>query len=165
EFGNALRFLDSLVGLLVQGRRAEEVEGDDLLSALLAGGFDDREIRDQVLTMLMAGHETTAKSLSWTSYLLDRHPEVAERLDADLEAILGGRPPTAGDLSRLPLLTGVIQEAMGLYPPVWLISRTAVADDEVGGHEVPAGALVCISPYLLHRHPAYWDEPERFDPG
>jgi len=153
EFGNALRFLDSLVALLVQGRRASGEEPDDLLSALLAGGFGDREIRDQVLTMLMAGHETTAKALSWTSYLLDRHPGVADRLDAEL-----ARDP------ETPFTLQVVQEAMRLYPPVWLISRMATADDALGGHEVPEGALVCISPYLLHRHRDFWDEPEAFDP-
>jgi enediyne biosynthesis protein E7 len=164
EFGNALNFLDGLVALLVQARRAGGEDGDDLLSALLTGGFDDREIRDQVLTMLMAGHETTAKTLSWTSFLLDGHPEVAARLDAELDSVLDGREIQADDLARLPLLAGVINEALRLYPPVWLISRTAIVDDEIGGYAVPAGALVCISPYLLHRHPDYWDEPETFDP-
>jgi len=153
EFGNAVRFLDTLVALLVQGRRAGGDDAGDLLSALLAGGFDDREIRDQVLTMLMAGHETTAKALSWTSYLLDEHPDVAARLDREL-----ARDP------RTPFTLQVVQESMRLYPPVWLISRVATVDDEIDGFPVPAGALVCISPYLLHRHPEYWDDPERFDP-
>jgi cytochrome P450 len=153
EYANALRFLDSLVGLLVQGRRASGEDADDLLGALLAAGFDAREIRDQVLTMLMAGHETTAKALSWTSYLLDLHPEVAAQLDEEL-----AREPDP------PLLGQVIAEAMRLFPPVWLVSRTAVADDEIDGFHVPAGALVCVSPYLLHRHRLYWDEPEAFRP-
>lgn len=153
EFGNAIRFLDGLVDLLVQGRRASGEEADDLLGALLAAGFDGREIRDQVITMLMAGHETTAKALTWTTYLLDRNPDVAARLDA---ALARDDDP--------PLLGHVVAEAMRLYPPVWLVSRTAAADDEIDGYHVPAGALVCISPYLLHRHPAYWDEPEAFRP-
>jgi cytochrome P450 len=141
SFGGALRLLDGIVSLIVQSRRASGEESDDLLGTLLAAGFDEREIRDQVLTMLMAGHETTAKALGWTIYLLDSHSGVV-----------------ADDLH-------VIQEAMRLYPPVWLISRTALADDEIDGFSVPAGTLVCVSPYLLHRHPAYWREPERFDPA
>ncbi len=153
EYANALRFLDGLVALLVQGRRASGEDADDLLGALLTAGFDGEEIRDQVLTMLMAGHETTAKALSWTSYLLDAHPDVGARLDAELART-----------DDPPLLAHVVAEAMRLYPPVWLVSRTALADDEIDGYHVPAGALVCISPYLLHRHPLYWAEPERFDP-
>jgi cytochrome P450 len=134
--------LDGFLSLLVKGRRASGEESDDLLGALLAAGFDAREIRDQVLTMLMAGHETTAKALGWTIYLLDRHPEAADA----------------------PLLQ-LIKESMRLYPPVWLLSRTARVDDEVAGYRIPAGTLVCVSPYLLHRHPGYWAEPERFDPS
>jgi cytochrome P450 len=164
EYAAALRFLDGLVAMIVAGRRASDDLGDDLLGRLLAGGFDQRELRDQVLTMLMAGHETTAKALSWSLVLLDRHPDVAARLDAELEAVLGGRPPRAADLDRLALLQSVVREALRLYPPVWLISRKATVDDEVGGYTIPAGALVCVSPYLLHRHPALWDDPDRFDP-
>jgi cytochrome P450 len=152
-FAGALRFLDGIVSLLVASRRASGERGDDLLAALLAAGFDEREIRDQVLTMLMAGHETTAKALGWTLYLLERHPEVAARLDAEL---------AREELPELGL--HVVRESLRLYPPVWLISRTAVADDLLGGYRVPAGTLVCVSPYLLHRHPAYWEEPERFAP-
>jgi len=164
-FGSAVRFLDGLVALLLQARRANPDAGDDLLSRLLAGGFDDREIRDQVLTMLMAGHETTAKALTWTTFLLDRHPDVAGLLDAELGAVLDGREPTADDLERLPAVRNAINEALRLYPPVWLISRRSTSDDVIAGYRVPAGTLVCISPYLLHRHPEHWDDPEAFDPG
>ncbi len=152
-FTGALRLLDGIVSLIVAGRRASGDESDDLLGALLAAGFDEKEIRDQVLTMLMAGHETTAKALSWTSYLLDAHPDVAARLDAEL-----AREPLP------PLLLHVVQESMRLYPPVWLISRTTGADDEIDGFRVAAGTLVCVSPWLLHRHPAYWRNPLDFDP-
>jgi cytochrome P450 len=164
-FGKALRFLDGLVGLLVAGRRASGESADDLLGRLLEVGFDEREIRDQVLTMLMAGHETTAKALGWTTYLLDHHHDVAAQLDADLARVLGDRDPVAADLAELPLLANVVAESLRLYPPVWLISRKALADDVLGGYLVTAGTLVCVSPYLLHRHPDYWDDPERFDPG
>jgi cytochrome P450 len=164
-FGGAVGFLDGLVRLLVQGRRAEGGEHDDLLDRLLAGGFDDRSLRDQVITMLMAGHETTAKSLTWTTYLLARHPEVAERLDRELAEVLGGRAPTADDVPALPLTGNVVREAIRLFPPVWLLSRRAAQDDELGGFHVAAGTLVCVSPYLLHRHPDYWEAPDAFDPN
>ncbi len=163
-FGKALGYLDGLVRLIVAGRRATGELSDDLLGRLLEGGFDEREIRDQVLTMLMAGHETTAKALGWTTVLLDRHPEVAAGIDAEL-AVLDGRLAGVGDLASLPLLEGAISEALRLYPPVWLISRKATVDDTIEGYAVPAGTLICVSPYLLHRHPGYWDEPEQFDPA
>jgi cytochrome P450 len=165
EYATALRFLDGLVGMIVAGRRASGEQSDDLLGRLLEADFDARELRDQVLTMLMAGHETTAKALSWSTYLLDRHPDLAERLDADLDRAIGAeRLPTVADLDRVPLLQRVVREALRLYPPVWLISRKATIDDVVDGYAIPAGALVCISPYLLHRHPEHWRDPDTFDP-
>jgi cytochrome P450 len=124
----------------------------------------ERELRDQVVTMLMAGHETTAKALTWTSVVLHDHPEVAERLDAELHAVLAGRVPRADDVPNLPFCQRVIQEALRLYPPVWLLSRRAVGDDQLGEFDVPAGTLVCVSPYVLHRDERFWEEPERFDP-
>jgi enediyne biosynthesis protein E7 len=173
QFRRAINLLNSIVMLLIGGRRISGTDGDDLLGRLLrAGGENDgeepfsaQELRDQVLTMLMAGHETTAKSITWTLYLLDRHPEVADQVRAEVEAVLGDeRAPTAEDLPRLPLCRRVVQEAMRIYPPVWVMSRTCRTATTIGGYAVPEGALVCVSPYLLHRHPDHWDEPERFDP-
>ncbi len=173
-YAKAVGFLNGLVRLLVQGRRLEGTEGrDDLLSRLIDGLSKDahvarpeaeRELRDQVVTMLMAGHETTAKALTWTSVLLHRNPEVAVRLDAELDAVLGGRVPCAADLPHLPLCHRVIQEALRLYPPVWLLSRRAVGDDQLAEFDVPAGTLVCVSPYVLHRDERFWEQPEAFDP-
>lgn len=175
-YAKAVGFLNGLVRLLVQARRLEGTEGrDDLLSRLIEGLDSDagakpdraaaeRELRDQVVTMLMAGHETTAKALTWTSVLLHDHPAVAERLDAELDTVLAGRVPRAGDLPHLPFCQRVVQEALRLYPPVWLLSRRAVGDDELGEFDVPAGTLVCVSPYILHRDERFWEEPERFDP-
>lgn len=164
QFTAALRFLDGLVAILVAGRRADEVAHDDLLGRLLAGGFSGREIRDQVLTMLMAGHETTAKALGWSLILLARAPDVAARLDAEVAA-LGDRAVTTADLPALPTFRHVVQEALRLYPPVWLISRVAAREREVGGYRVPAGALVCVSPWFLHRHADHWDRPDEFVPA
>lgn len=175
-YSKAVGFLNGLVRLLVQARRLEGTEGrDDLLSRLIDGLDSDagakpdravaeRELRDQVVTMLMAGHETTAKALTWTSVLLHDHPAVAERLDAELDAVLAGRVPGADDVPNLPFCQRVIQEALRLYPPVWLLSRRAVGADELGEFDVPAGTLVCVSPYILHRDERFWEEPERFDP-
>ena len=168
-FGKAVGFLNGLVGLLVQARRMEGTDGrEDLLSRLIEGGESgkagERDLRDQVVTMLMAGHETTAKALTWTLVLLDRHPEWAQRLDDELTSALGDRVADAGDLAALPLCRRVIQESMRLYPPVWLLSRRAVRDDELGEFDVPAGTLVCVSPYILHRDARFWEDPERFDP-
>jgi cytochrome P450 len=172
EFGHAVGLLNGIVGLMIQARHLEGTESrDDLLSTLIDADRAEpdrpgaaRELRDQIVTMLMAGHETTAKALTWTTVLLDAHPEAAARLDAELAATLGERPVRAGDLAQLPYCLNVIQEALRLYPPVWLLSRRAVDDDILGEFDVPAGTLVCVSPYLLHRDERYWSEPERFDP-
>jgi enediyne biosynthesis protein E7 len=117
-----------------------------------------------VVTMLLAGHETTASTLSWTWYLVSRNPAVEAALREEATGVLGGRPPAFEDLSRLPYTTMVVQEAMRLYPPVWGLPRKAVAADEIDGYRVPAGADVMICPYTLQRHPGFWAEPDQFRP-
>lgn len=167
-FGAALGFLDQLVRLLVDARRfggEPEPPDADLLDELLRDGADDREIRDQVLTILMAGHETTAKALAWTLYLLDEHPHERERVEAEVDAVLAGRAPTAADAPRLTACRNAVAESLRLYPPVWLISRLAVGADDLDGHAIEPGTLVCISPYLLHRHPEHWERPDAFEPS
>jgi cytochrome P450 len=114
--------------------------------------------------MLLAGHETTGKALSWTFALLDAHPDAGDRLLAEYEACLGDPPPTFDDLPRLRWTRAVIHEALRLFPPIWLLTRTALVDDEVLGYSIPAGALVSVSPYLIHRHPDLWDRPDAFRP-
>jgi cytochrome P450 len=116
------------------------------------------------MTFLLAGHETTAVALTWTWYLLARHPEVAERLREEVAGAIGTRTPTIEDVPRLGYARRVVEEAMRLYPPVWGFMRQAIEPDEVGGYRVPKRAVVTISPYVTHRHPAFWEEPERFDP-
>ncbi|WP_406293743.1 cytochrome P450 [Embleya sp. NBC_00888] len=169
----AQTFLERVVGMLVAARRYTGPPSDrpaDLLDAMLAArdahgdAFSDRELHDQVLTMVMAGHETTAKALSWTVHLLDRRPEYAAAVRAELAEVLGGRAPRAEDLPRLDLTRRCLEEAIRLYPPVWLISRRANKEDVLDGLTVPAGTLVCISPWTLHRHPRVWDAPEEFRP-
>jgi enediyne biosynthesis protein E7 len=163
----AERFLRGAVALLIAARRLSGPAGhhDDLLAAMMdSGGLSDRELHDQVLTMVMAGHETTAKALTWTLHVLAGQPQIAGAVRDELRLVLGGRVPSAADLPALGLTRRVVDEVVRLYPPVWLISRRATRDTELGGYPVPGGTLVCISPWTLHRNPAYWPDPERFDP-
>jgi cytochrome P450 len=140
-----------------------------MLAAAYADDPDARKrwrvMRDELVTILLAGHETTASTLSWTWYLLSRDPEAAAAIHAEAVAVLGDRTPDHEDLARLPYTTTVIQEAMRLYPPVWGLTRKSVAADVIDGYRVPAGADVMISPYTLHRHPGFWTEPNEFRPG
>jgi cytochrome P450 len=168
SFNRARIFLEMVTRTLISARR---VAGPDpgrgtLLDALLDSELtgSDVELRDQVLTLIMAGHETTAKALTWTLYLLDRYPEQAALVRAEVDQVLGGRTPTAADQPRLPRCRRAIQEAMRLYPPVWLISRRARAADEIDGYDVEPGTLVCISQWVLHRDPRYWSRPREFRP-
>jgi cytochrome P450 len=173
QFKRAVRTLDTLVQRIILARRAQGVGGEtgDLLSMLMSvedeetgERMSDRQLRDEVMTLVLAGHETTANALSWTFYLLSRHPDVERRLFAEISQVLEGRPPSLDDLPKLTLCANVVQEAMRLYPPAWTFERQALEDDELAGCTVPAGAIVAISPFTLHRHPAYWDNPEGFDP-
>ena len=155
---------------LVAQRLADPVEdGEDVLSRLIASGSAEsssrERMRDELITLLLAGHETTASTLGWAFHLVDEHPEVGERLHAEAVAVLGDRLPGHEDLRRLTYTVSVVEEVMRLYPPVWLLPRIAQGDDEIGGYHVPAGSDVVVVPYTLHRHPEFWADPERFDPG
>ncbi|MFI7639284.1 cytochrome P450 [Nonomuraea sp. NPDC049400] len=171
RFRRARRELHRIVDSLVAERAARPTDGTDLLSLLITGTRQDADpraarqrLRAELVTILLAGHETTASTLSWAFHLLDRHPGVRERLHAEAVSVLGERPPTYEDLHRLTYTTMVLEEVMRLYPPVWALTRVAVDGDEVGGYRVPAGADVLISPYTLHRHPGHWPEADRFRP-
>jgi cytochrome P450 len=171
RFRRAHRELHRIVDHLVADRLARSA-GDDVISRLIDSTRREadpragrRRMHDEVVTLLLAGHETTASTLSWTFHLVDRHPQVRARLREEATEVLGDRLPVADDLHRLTYTTMVVHEAMRLYPPVWALPRRALQEDEIGGHRVPAGADVMISPYTLHRHPAFWDDPGRFDPG
>jgi cytochrome P450 len=171
-FRRALAVLDRVVYDVIESRRREGGDRGDLLSMLMSAEDEEtgermtaRQLRDEVMTFFLAGHETTAVTLAWTWYLLAQHPEIAAGLEADVADVLGGRPPALEDLARLPRLRMVIEEAMRLYPPVWGIGRQAIADDVVGGYRLPAGTIVNLSPYVTHRHRDVWGDPERFDPG
>lgn len=167
----AIATLDRVVYDVIARRRRAGVVRDDLLGMLMEArdadtgeGMTPRQLRDEVMTFFLAGHETTANALSWALYLLARHPEAEERLRAEVETVLGDRPPAAADVPALAFARAVVEEAMRLYPPVWGIGRQAVEPDEIRGVQLPAGALVNLSPWVTHRHPAFWWDPERFDP-
>ena len=163
----AVRDLDRVIGRLVARHRPEPV-GGDLLSMVSAaaepGEAGHREVRDQIMTFLLAGHETTASALTWTFALLSRHADVRRGVVAELDEVLSGRPVTQADVASLPLLGAVIQESLRLFPPAWTIERQAARADEIDGHVIPAGGQVLLSPYLTHRHPEFWHNPEGFDP-
>ncbi len=176
RFNDATRTLNQFMGGIIRARREAQARGDgprhnDLLDMLINAkdeetgqSMSDKQIYDEVLTIFFAGHETTAQALTWTWHLLSQHPEAESRLHADIDATLGGRTATADDLAALPYPRQVIDEAMRLYPPVWIFVRDAYGDDEIGGYTVPAKSMIMLSPYLTHRHPGFWEEPDQFDP-
>jgi cytochrome P450 len=166
--------LEELVAELVAERRTAQVDGrdlgDDLLSRLLAArdddgtGMSERQLRDEVLTLLLAGHETTAAALSWTLHLLALHPAAQEEAHEELDQVLHGRPVSPADLAALPVTRGVFAESLRLYPPSWGIARQAVSEVEAGGASIRAGELVLLSPWVVHRDPRWWTDPDRFAP-
>jgi len=161
--------LQSVCDEIIADRRARGGQQEDLLGLLL--GAEDQgtplteaEARDQVLVFLLAGHETTSTALTYALHLLGQHPDVQHRVHAEVDTIAGGRPLSAQDAPALAYTTMVLKEAMRLYPSAPFLGRQAVQDDEIGGCHLPAGADVVLSPWVTHRHPAFWDRPERFDP-
>jgi cytochrome P450 len=167
----ALRTLDEVVYGIICARRGQNAGPVDLLSMLLEAQdeetgeqMNDRQVRDEIMTVLLAGQETSATTLTWTCYLLSQHPDAEQRLSAELESVLGGRPPTVEDLDKLSYTQMLIKETMRLYPAAWSIPRHAIHEDEIGGYSIPANSLMWISLYTTHRHPGFWEDPEVFDP-
>jgi cytochrome P450 len=167
----ARRTLDEIVYRLIAERRRSKEEGGDLVTMLLQArdqdsgeGMSDRQVRDEVMGFLIAGHETVSTGLTWTWYFLSTHPAVAHRLRAELAEVLSGRVPTVEDIPQLPYTTMVLEEAMRHYPPIWVMLRNPLEDDEIGGYSIPAGTFVILCPYVTHRHPDFWENAEGFDP-
>jgi cytochrome P450 len=163
--------LDQVVHGIITQRRQQNTDADDLLSMLLLArdeetgqGMNDQQVRDEVITLLIAGHETVSTALTWTWYLLSQHPEVERRLLTELDEVLGGHVPTVGHLAKLSYTHMVLEEALRLYPPAWIFGRKAIAEDEIGGYFIPANSMIVLSPYMTHRHPAFWENPEVFAP-
>jgi cytochrome P450 len=152
--------------------RVRQGGGDETLMAMMLDMVDaetgtqmtDQQLRDEAVNLVFAGYETTSLTLSWTCDLLTRHPEVMAKLQAEVDTVLGGRTPTFADLPSLAYTNMVLQETMRLRPPAWFLSRSAVGADAIDGYVIPAGAFVAMPLYVIHRHPDYWDDPERFDP-
>lgn len=155
--------LDAVVARTIAEHRAAGDRGD-LLSALIAAGMPDQQLRDEIMTLLLAGHETTASTLTFGWYLLAGDPEVATWLHEELDAVLGDRPPGYADLDRLPRTRAVVAETMRLYPPAWAVSRRLSADLPVDGWVLPAGSTALVSQWVLHRDPRFWPRPLRFEP-
>ena len=163
---------DAEIDRLITLRSSDPENGPkDLLARLIAardeqtgGGMTAQEVRDHVITIFMAGHETTAMAMTWIWYLLSQHAAVEAKLHAELDAVLGGHAPGSQDLDKLAYTRMVVEESMRLYPPVHTIAREALADDTVAGRRIPAGSAVLISPWVLHRHRRLWRDPGRFDP-
>ncbi len=171
RFREGLQIIEEIVDRIIAMRRNTKTGESDLLSLLLeaqdpqnGSGLQDHEVRHQTVTLLLAGYETTASALTWTWYLLAQHPEATEQLRQEAQTFLNGHIPQYADLENLPYARMVFEEALRLYPPAWILGRRAVAEDRLGDYTIPANAIVAISPYTIHRHPTFWEEPERFDP-
>jgi len=164
--------LDATIYRIIDERRKSGEDRGDLLSILLlaqdeesgGGGMSDTQVRDEALTLFLAGHETTANALTWTWYLLSQHPEVEKNLHAELDAVLQGRLPTFEDIPRLVYTEMIVSESIRLYPPAWAIGRKALSEQRIGQFVVPANAIVLLSPFVTHRDARFFPDPERFDP-
>jgi cytochrome P450 len=177
HFRQALHTLNTFVYGLIAARHHREKETDDLLSLLLqardeetGAPMSDTQLRDEVMTLCIAGYTTTATALTWTWYLLSQHSTAERTLQQELATVLRGHPPTVQDLSALPYTHMLIAEGLRLYPPTWITARTPLADEEIGGYRLPAKSVLLLSPYVTHRHPGFWENPthfspERFTPG
>jgi cytochrome P450 len=170
RFQKAAKQFEDIIYRLIQQRRESGEDGGDLLSMLLqirhedGNGMSDKQLRDEAMTLFVAGHETTALVMSWTWYLLSQHPEVEQKLLAELQVVLQGRTPTFRDLPQLQYTERVIMEVMRLYPPVWVMARQALQDCEIAGYPVRAGDSILMSQWVMHHDSRYFDEPEVFNP-
>lgn len=170
-FRRAMATLDRLVIGLATSRRASESKRGDLLDALLAArdsetgeAMPDQEIRDELVSIFFAGHETTANALTWATHLISTHPEVFRRVREEADRVLGDRVPTADDILKLEYTAAVLRETMRLYPPGWITGRIADRDDVLRGHSIHKGDMLGICPLVTHRLPEFWPDPDRFDP-
>jgi len=172
RFDEAIALIDRTLYRMIDEHRKSGQDRGDLLSTLLraedaeggSGGLTDQQVRDELATLFVAGHETSANALTWAWVLLARHPEVEAALHAELDQVLAGRPPTVADVPQLPYTEMVVAESLRLYPPVWTYLRQAIMDTNVGGYTVPAGAFVFINTYGIHHDARFFADPWRFEP-
>ena len=172
QLRSSRKLLNETIDRMIAERRKTGEDRKDLLSMLLRAqdpegdgkGMTDRQVRDEAMTLFLAGHETTANALTWTWYLLAQNPEVERKLQAEVDKVLGDKLPTLEDLPRLNYVERVFAEALRLYPPGWILDYQAVETFELNGTSIPKGALLVMSQYVIHRDPRYYPDPERFDP-
>jgi cytochrome P450/NAD(P)-dependent dehydrogenase (short-subunit alcohol dehydrogenase family) len=167
----ARKGIDRIIAQVIDDHREGRCETSDIISLLLGARhpetgapMTEREVHDEVMTVFLAGHETTGSGLAWALYAVAQHPSIFRQLREELDARLGGRTPTVADLEDLPYLDKVVNEALRVYPPIWGFTRDLSNDDEIGGFHIPAGSSIFIAPYVTHRHPEFWSNPEAFDP-
>jgi cytochrome P450 len=166
----AMRTIDDVVREIIAARRDQRDDQRDMVGLLLAArdvdgrAMTDTQVRDELVTFMLAGHETTANALSWLWYLLSQNPDARDRLHAEVDAVVGDRAPRPADADRLPWTGACVQEALRLYPPAWILEREAIADDDIRGVRIPKGATLHLSVYSAHRDARWWPDPERFDP-
>lgn len=171
RYERALAFLKDFIDRSIAERRGGGGEASDLLGLLVAArdpetgeAMSDDQLHDEVLMLLVLGHQTAAMALTWTWYALSRFPAVQARVSEEVASAFGGRPPRPEEAVRLTYLHRVLEETLRLYPPTWMIARAVLADDRLGGYDIPAGSLVVFGPYVTHRRPEIWERPEEFDP-
>jgi cytochrome P450 len=172
RFERARGRLDATIARLIEERRKNPRDRRDLLTLLIltqdtegdGGGMSDAQLRDEAMTIFLAGHETTANALTWTWHLLSQNPDAEVRLHEELDRVLGARPPGVSDLPRLSYTEMVLSESMRLYPPAWVVGRRAIVDHELGGYRIPAGSILLLSQWITHRDARFFPDPLRFDP-
>jgi cytochrome P450 len=171
RFKNAKNTLNTVIYSIINARRRSGEDTGDLLSMLLMAqdeadgtGMTDEQIRDEALTLFLAGHETTANAMTWTWYLLSQNPEKETKLHVELDRVLGGRLPTIDDLPNLKYAEAILAESMRLFPPAWAIGRLSLEDHEFGGYAIPEQSLILISPYITHRDTRFWEKADEFIP-
>jgi cytochrome P450 len=171
RFNNAMHLLHHRISEIVERKRQSEDPGETFLAMLMAARdtdtgapMSDTQLHEEILGMLQQGHDTVGEALAWTWYLLSLHPEIEHKLHLEVAHAIGDRVPTVADLPRLQYAHMILQESLRLYPPVWVIPRDAIKDDEIGGCRIPAKSTILLSPYITHRHPDFWENPEAFDP-
>jgi cytochrome P450 len=172
DFEKALSRIDAAVYRIIQTRRAKNEDRGDLLSMLLLAqdaegdgeGMSDLQLRDEAMTIFLAGHETSANAMAWTWYLLSQHPEVEKKFHEEVDRNLGGRPPRMNDVMALPLTGRIFSEALRLYPPLWAVGRRAMVECQIGSYTIPRGSVVIVSSFVTQRDPRWFPEPLRFDP-
>jgi cytochrome P450 len=173
RFNGAMRMLNDRISEIVERKQRSGDQGEvrSFLAMLMAArdtetgtGMTDHQLHEEVLGMLQQGHDTVGESLAWTWYLLSLHPEIERRLHDEISEVVGDRIPTLADMPRLRYAMLVLHESLRVYPPVWVLPRDAIKDDEIGGHRIRAGSTILLSPYITHRHPEFWENPEAFDP-